>query len=227
MIEQLDLLTGWIFVNISDDMNIVIPMAGSGSRFKDAGFNEPKPFINVKGKPLVQWALEGLGLEGDVYMYYSDRLVTHGAVESILKLQNIINTEKPLFIVNCDQYVKWDRNKFFEEMVDCHGGVLTFKETDSKYSFAQINEHGYITMMAEKKPISDHATVGIYYWKHGCDFVSSAYDMMRDDFRVNGEYYTAPVYNWGIKRGLRFKIFDVDEMYGLGTPEDVKNFTEK
>ena len=106
------------------------------------------------------------------------------------------------------------------------GGMLTFKSTHPKWSFVKLDEQGYISEVAEKKPISDIATVGIYYWNKGSDYVKYAERMIEKNIRVNNEFYVAPVYNEAILDGFKFKPYTINKMWGLGTPEDLKMFLE-
>ena len=140
--------------------------------------------------------------------------------------KEFIDNDQPLLIANSDQFVEWDSNEFMYSMIadGIDGGVLTFRSTHPKWSFAALDENGYITRIAEKEPISDIATVGIYYWSKGSDYVSSAEKMIEKNVRVNGEFYVAPVYNEAIADGKKFKVFDVKKMWGIGTPEDLDTF---
>jgi hypothetical protein len=106
------------------------------------------------------------------------------------------------------------------------GGIVSFKSTHPKWSYAKTDNNGFVLEVAEKKTISDIATVGIYYWKKGSDFVKYAEQMIDKNIRVNNEFYVCPVYNEAILDGLKFKTFDVPKMWGLGTPEDLDYYLE-
>ena len=137
-----------------------------------------------------------------------------------------INNSNPLIISNSDQYIEWDSNEtmyfFNNDKID--GGILTFESTHPKWSYAKVNNKGFVTEVAEKKPISNNATVGIYFYKRGKDYVSCAETMIAGDIKHNNEFYVCPVYNELIKRGGKIKIKKVKEMWGLGTPEDLNRF---
>jgi len=233
-------------------LNVLIPMAGAGSRFEQAGYTFPKPLIDVKGKPMIQVVVENLNIKANyIYIvqkshrekYNLDTLlnlitpnckivevdgITEGAAITALMAKEHINNEHPLFFANSDQFVEWDSNEFFYKMNenDADGGIPTFKATHPKWSFAKLDEDGFVTEVQEKNPISDLATVGFYYWKHGSDFVKYAEEMIEQDIRVNNEFYVCPVYNNAIKGGLKVRTFDVPKMWGLGTPEDLKYYLE-
>ena len=133
-----------------------------------------------------------------------------------------------MFFLNSDQFVEWNSSEFLYKMNETKsdGGIVTFKSTHPKWSFAKINEIGLVTEVAEKNPISENATVGYYYWKHGSDFVKNAENMIKKNIRVNNEFYVCPVFNEAIKSGLKIKTFEIKKMWGLGTPEDLKYFLE-
>jgi HAD superfamily hydrolase (TIGR01509 family) len=233
-------------------LNVLIPMAGAGSRFTQAGYTFPKPLIDVQGKPMIQVVAENLNIKANfIYIvqkehrekYNLDTLLnlvtpkckvvevdelTEGAACTALLAKKYINNDSPLFFANSDQFVEWDSNEFFYKMneTEADGGIVTFKSTHPKWSFAKINDQGFVTEVAEKNPISDMATVGFYYWKHGSDFVKYAEQMINNDIRVNGEFYVCPVYNEAIQEGKEIRTFNIPKMWGLGTPEDLKHYLE-
>jgi len=233
-------------------LNVLIPMAGAGSRFTQAGYTFPKPLIDVQGKPMIQVVAENLNIKANfIYIvqkehrekYNLDTLLnlvtpkckvvevdelTEGAACTALLAKKYIDNDSPLFFANSDQFVEWDSNEFFYKMneTEADGGIVTFKSTHPKWSFAKINDQGFVTEVAEKNPISDMATVGFYYWKHGSDFVKYAEQMINNDIRVNGEFYVCPVYNEAIQEGKEIRTFDIPKMWGLGTPEDLKHYLE-
>ena len=235
-----------------DKLNVLIPMAGAGSRFEQAGYTFPKPLIDVKGKPMIQVVVENLNIDANfIYIvqqkhrekYNLDTLlnlitpgckivevdgITEGAACTALLAKEYINNDAPLFFANSDQFVEWDSNEFMYKMqeTDADGGIVTFKATHPKWSFAKLNENGLITEVAEKNPISDNATVGFYYWKHGSDFVKYAEQMIANNTRVNNEFYVCPVFNEAIKDNKQIRSFEISKMWGLGTPEDLRYFIE-
>ena len=235
-----------------ETLNVLIPMAGAGSRFQQAGYTFPKPLIEVKGKPMIQVVVENLNIKANfIYVvqkehrekYNLDTLlnlitpnckivevdgITEGAACTALLAKEYINSENPLFFANSDQFVEWDSNEFLYKMneTNADGGIVSFRATHPKWSFAKIDEQGLVTEVAEKNPISDIATVGYYYWKNGSDFVKYAEEMIEKDIRVNGEFYVCPVFNQAIEDNKEIRTFDIPKMWGLGTPEDLKEYLE-
>ena len=236
-------------------INIVIPMAGAGSRFVKAGYKTPKPFIDVLGKPMIMRVLENLSYPDARYILVTrkehmereselveeikrnfnvvfipiDKL-TEGTASTVLYARKYINNETPLLIANSDQLVDMDIAKYINECKErkLDGSILTFidKSRDTKWSFAKINDDGLVTEVKEKVGISDYATVGIYYFSKGKDFVDSAIDMIIENDRVNGEFYTCPVYNYSIENNRRIGVYNIDfkQMHGLGTPDDLNEY---
>ena len=154
--------------------------------------------------------------------------VTEGAACTTLLSKSVINNDQPLLIANSDQYVDWNTSEFLYKMQeqDADAGILTFKSTHPKWSFVKTNSNGDVIEVAEKKPISDTATVGIYYWKKGSDYVKYAEKMIEKNIRHNGEFYVCPVFNEAILDGKKIKTFDIEKMWGLGTPEDLQIFLQ-
>jgi beta-phosphoglucomutase-like phosphatase (HAD superfamily)/dTDP-glucose pyrophosphorylase len=235
-----------------EKLNVLIPMAGAGSRFEAAGYTFPKPLIDVEGKPMIQVVVDNLNMDAN-YIYVVQKVhrekynldtllnlitpgckivetngLTEGAACTALLAKEFINNDAPLFFANSDQFVEWDSNEFMYKMNEtkADGGIVTFKAIHPKWSFAKVNELGLVTEVAEKNPISDNATVGYYFWKHGSDFVSYAEQMIERDIRVNNEFYVCPVFNQAIEANKEIRIFNIDKMWGLGTPEDLRYFIE-
>ena len=233
-------------------MNVLIPMAGAGSRFAAAGYTFPKPLIEVNGKPMIQVVVENLNIEANYIFivqkehyekYHLQYLLnaiapgcsivmipgmTEGAACTTLLAKELINDDNPLVIANSDQFVEWNSNEclyaFNAGGVDA--GIVTFHSNHPKWSYAKLNEQGFVSEVAEKKPISDHATVGIYYWKKGADYVKYAEQMIAKNIRVNNEFYVAPVFNEAIADGKKIRIKDAQKMWGIGTPEDLNYFLQ-
>lgn len=229
---------------IDAKLNILIPMAGEGKRFQKAGYKESKPFIRLGKKTLVQWSVDSLGVSGNLHfiakkehvrdiglLYPESHIIaventTEGAACTTLLASEFIDNENPLLIANCDQYVEYNAQNFLYNMQNVDAGILTFYNTNSKWSYAAADSDGYVSQVAEKSVISSHATCGIYYWKHGSDYVKYARQMISKNIRTNNEFYVCPVFNEAITAGKKIKIFPILQMYGLGTPEDVKKNAE-
>jgi dTDP-glucose pyrophosphorylase len=236
-----------------DKLNVLIPMAGAGSRFEKAGYTFPKPLIDVNGEPMIKVVTDNLNVDANfIYIvqknhrekYNLDTLLnlispnckivevdglTEGAACTTLLAKKLIDNDQPLLIANSDQFIEWDSNEFFYKMneTNAEGGIVTFRSTHPKWSFAKINEEGLVTEVAEKNPISDIATVGVYYWKRGSDYVKYAEQMIEKNNRVNNEFYVCPVFNEAIKGKTKIRIFEIEKMWGLGTPEDLNVFLSK
>lgn len=234
-------------------MNILIPMAGAGSRFEKAGYKYPKPLIEIYGKPMIQWVVENLNIQANFIFitqkqhrekYNLDSLLnsisknctiintdglTEGAACTTLLAKKYINSDEPLLISNSDHFYEWDSYDFHFHCLNKNldGSITAFNDINPKWSFAKLDQNNYISEVAEKKPISNIATAGVYHWKKGSDYVKYAEQMIDKNIRVNNEFYVCPVLNEAIADGKKFDIFYVKKMWGLGTPEDLNYFLEK
>jgi len=234
-------------------INIVMPMAGHGSRFSKAGYKDPKPLIPVNGKPMIEVVIDNLRPTNEhrfIFICQTEHLknyplrslleekapgckiievsqVTEGAACTVLLSKELINNQDQLMIANCDQYIDVDINEYLAVLNDtsADGLIMTMKAYDNKWSFIKLNDKDEITLVVEKEVVSDEATVGIYNYQRGSDFVEAAEKMIAKNLRVNNEFYVAPAYNEMIEDGKRIKYFNIGSlgqgMHGLGTPEDL------
>jgi HAD superfamily hydrolase (TIGR01509 family) len=252
-------------------VNIVIPMAGFGSRFSRAGYKDPKPFIPVFGKPMIQWVIENMLPKKEVYGHkildplikptfhfiaqkahleqYSlpkicDALkidytittvekVTEGSACTLLLAKNYIDTNTPMVSVNSDQWLDWNPNEFYRALLNptYDGCISVFSQTDSsdlKWSYSAINaETSLVTHVAEKEYIAPWATTGIYGWARGSDFIKYAMKMIEKDIRINGEFYTCPIYNEAIADAAKIRNILCKKLWGLGVPKDLEIFEKE
>lgn len=240
-------------------LNIVIPMSGTGKRFQEAGYAFPKPLIDIAGHTMIDLVARNLQPTSSHHRYIfvcpreqyeqydlynifkgatdnrfetvqlSDR--TEGAACTVLMASQYIDNEDELLIANSDQFIDADINEFVQSARSggWDGAIMTFKARHPKWSYARTDKDGRVLETAEKRLISDNATVGIYYFKHGSDFVRAAQSMIKKDIRYNGEFYVCPVYNELILEGKNIHIFEIpqEKMHGLGTPEDLNLFLHK
>ncbi len=237
-------------------LNIAIPMAGRGQRFADAGYDLPKPLIPVHGHPMIQVVIDNLTPDcehrflflvlrehAEVYgvdeklrqwspgcqIVFVDE-VTQGAACTVLLAREFIDNDNPLMIANCDQYVDTDINRYLAAMGDADGLIMTMWADDPKWSFARRDAAGRVVEVVEKQVVSNEATVGIYNFRRGADFVNAVDAMIKADLRVNNEFYVAPAYDQMIRQGARIECFGIGRlgagMHGIGVPADLTAFLE-
>ena len=226
-------------------------MAGEGSRFKKEGYTFPKPLIDVNGKPMIQCVVENLDFDAEyIFLVRKEHLeeyeiaslldvitngrstvvvvdeLTEGAACTALLAEKYIDNDEELLIANSDQVIEYSKENFntFRRFASIHAMVYTFNAVHPKCSFVKVNSRGVATEVAEKNPISDIATCGIYYYKKGSDFVRYARQMIEKDIRVNNEFYICPVYNELIQDNKTLIPYFVHKMHGLGTPEDLNKY---
>ena len=240
---------------VTKRLNIIIPMAGTGRSFAQAGYTFPKPLIDVGGKPMIQWVIENVKPNcehhfificlKDHYDKYSLREIflnstgenfevvqltksTSGAACTVLTAVDYIDSDDDLLIVNADQYIEADINEFirWSRSSGADGAIMTFESSHPRWSYAKVKNDNEVIETAEKKVISSHATVGIYYFTKGSTFVKSAFKMIEKHITVNGEFYVCPVYNEMILNGDKVKIWEIEknQMHGMGTIEDLVQF---
>lgn len=234
--------------------NIVIPMAGAGSRFIEAGYTIPKPLIPIHGVPMIKVVIDNLtpsiehrfificqrehasnyNLEEKLSSWAPKCEIvlidglTEGAACTVLQAKALINNNNPLIIANSDQLINVciDEYLTFSRNAKLDGTIMTMPANDPKWSYVELDYNNHVTRVVEKEVISNQATVGIYNYSHGCDFISAAECMIRKNLRVNNEFYVAPTYNQLINKGQKIGVYDVGYggMHGLGTPHDLDDF---
>lgn len=235
-------------------LNIVIPMAGRGRRYSNVGYDLPKPLINVVGAPMIKRVIDNLavkqehrfifivsqdhideyGIDSLLRKYCKDPIIipvtktTEGQASSALLAKDYVNNDEPLMIANCDQYVTADIDDYLAEMSrrDADGLIMTLTADNPEWSFVRLNSENVVTEVVEKQVVSNHATVGIFNFARGKDYVYAAETMIRENFRVNGEFYVAPAYNYIIREGAKVVPYDIgtvgNGMYGMGTPRELE-----
>jgi dTDP-glucose pyrophosphorylase len=251
----LDRILNYItYINNGGDtkkLNIVIPMAGLGSRFANVGYKLPKPLIDVVGKPMIQVVVENLNINahyifvamkehvdkydiektvkeitGDNYTIVTIDGLTEGSACTVLTARDIINNDNPMMLINSDQYLEWDAYEFLVAAQGVDGLISVFEADHPKWSYAKTDDNGYVTEVAEKKVISNLATTGLYYFAKGSQFVRCADTMIAKNIRTNNEFYNCPIYNEAILEGAVVKTHMCAKMWGIGTPEDLEVFLE-
>lgn len=235
-------------------LNIVIPMAGRGQRFADAGYALPKPLIPVHGTPMIKLVIDNLRPSQPhrfIFLVLEEHLASHGlasklsdwapasvhvpvagvtagAACTVLLARSLIDNDEPLMIANCDQYIETSIDTYLAANQGADGLIMTMFADDPKWSFVRRDFAGKVTEVIEKVVVSNEATVGIYNFASGRQFVAAADEMIARDLRVNGEYYVAPVYNVMIERGATIQTYAIgrvgDGMHGIGTPSDLDAF---
>ncbi|MDI6773836.1 MAG: glycosyltransferase family 2 protein [Verrucomicrobiota bacterium] len=233
-----------------------MPMAGRGSRFAEAGYHLPKPLIPVHGKPMIHVVVNNLRPSRPhrfIFLCRQEHLdefgmreqlaamapgadilpvegVTEGAACTVLLTKALIDGGEPLMIANSDQWVDIRIDDYLAAMdlEGADGWIMTMWSDDPKWSYVRFDPAGGVAEVVEKKVVSHEATVGIYNFARGRDFVEAAEDMIRKNLRVNNEFYVAPCYNELLARGMKLGIYNVgreyDGMYGMGIPSDLRKF---
>ena len=221
-------------------IHVVIPAAGNGRRFVEAGYG-PKIFASVDGVPMLRRVVdnirEHISLEhrvtvvtsmtppdlGEYVEVIQLSAPTRGAVETVLAAK--IDGDQPLFVANCDQLLGKESLVLSSPAA---GWVGTFPSTNPHHSYVQYaapadRRGGVVLDVAEKAVISDQAVSGIYFFTYGADFVEAAEKVLAEDRRVLGEFYVSTVLSQMIRRGLLLRTFDCPVDI-LGTPEELEAY---
>ncbi len=232
-----------------------MPMSGEGKSFVERGYTFPKPLVEIAGRPMVEWVLAGLCIEEPhrfIFICSEEHLrrfalaevlqllapgatiipvskPTSGALCSVLLASEFLNHESELVIANADQVVDLPFPDFLDSArrPPTDGCILTFPSTHPKWSFAKEMD-GLVVAVAEKRPISNQATAGLYYFRNSNEFVRAAEQVILKNAALQGEFFVAPVYNELILQGKRITTRRIarEQMHSLGTPEDVTAFVE-
>ena len=227
-------------------------MAGLGSRFIKEGFKVPKQIINIKDRHLIDISLDCIDYKDcnlifvvrdeHVYNHHMDELLkkkfgdditivvldklTDGSVCSCLYAEDYINNDAPLIIHTLDIEFRPVFDPHVMNELDADGLILTFKSNSINYSYAQIDDDGYVIKTAEKKAISSNACVGIYGYKKGSDFCKYAKEMIDKNLRTKNEFYISPLYNLLIEDGKKIVTDSVEKMHIFGTPDEYNFYKE-
>ncbi|KIL97681.1 Glucose-1-phosphate thymidylyltransferase [Paramagnetospirillum magnetotacticum MS-1] len=238
---------------MTQNLTIVIPMAGEGSRFAQAGYAKPKPFIDVLGRPMIRHVIDNVAYPGadtlliarkahceaepgvvdelkaaGIRFHLLDGL-TEGTACTLLAAYDKMDPDSPILVANSDQFVDGGAAAMLDDALarDLDGSIMVFKsEPHPKWSYAKMGPDGLVERVAEKDPISEWATVGLYYFKSARAFRQAALAMIAANDRVNNEFYTCPVYNYLLETGARVGVWEIAQtaMHGLGTPDDLDAF---
>jgi|TARA_Y100000310_G_scaffold167546_2_gene167394 dTDP-glucose pyrophosphorylase len=239
---------------MSPKINIIIPMAGKGQRFVNAGYTTPKPLLKLGDTLIVKHIIDTMRSPGVQFIFivrqeHCDEFqldqklleieptakilkinqITEGSICTVLLAKEHFDDSTPVIIKDCDQIINWDIEHFLEfvSRTKVDGAVVTIHTDKPSYSFSRVDSKGRVLETAEKSVISNHGHTGIYYFANGKDLINYAEKMIAKNIRVNNEFYTAPVYNQHIQDGKSILIYPVAEMFQLGTPEELEDNKEK
>lgn len=229
--------------------NLLLPIAGNSKRFLDAGYSMPKPLILAKNKHVIDWSLESVDISEcnlifivrleHIHNFNIDKILkqkfgedikiisiekpTRGALETCLYAKDYIDNDKELVVYTPDIYF-FPKFNLSDIPKNSDGFLLTFIANSSDHSYSRINQNGLVDMVAEKEIISNHANIGLYYFKDGKTFIKYASEIIENNLTVKNEFYIAPIYNLMIRDNHTITSFDTEKVHILGTPESFKFF---
>jgi len=221
-------------------LNLVIPAAGLGSRFKAIGNTTPKPLIDISGLPMIAWVVGNFELypEDEIWVISQKQDVlparlnhafsklgnkvhfieieglTDGAATTLQKVLDQIPPHEPVICANSDQYVSANLEEFVASVRggQSDGQILTMEAEGNKWSYIERDQSGEIIQVVEKIEVSNEATVGIYGWKSVAVASDSIAKMKSDEFKVNGEYYVAPSYTYIANGGGKISTTSIGDI---------------
>lgn len=221
-------------------MNVVCAMAGLGDRFLKGGYKVPKPLVEVMGKPIVQWAIDSLDIDGQ-YIFITREFdnpahtkqlrdllfslkptckivcldkVTEGAACTALHARQCLKLTDPMMLVDCDLALFWKSANFLryiEEYRHLDALSVVYKSDRLQNSYVELDENLHAKRYAEKEVISNWACNGIHYWRHAKYFVESARAMIEQNIRVNNEFYVSPTFNQLIQAGKMIGMYPLED----------------
>lgn len=237
-------------------MHILMPAAGGARPFAEAGQHFPKLLIEVLGQPLIAYAIASarpreahrfvfVVRASDAAQYHvastlrllaPDCVVlqagheTGGALCTSLLAIDEIPPDEPLLLCNADQWLRHGSEPALAHFRqhDLDVGIVTFNALHPRWSFVAVDEQGLVLETAEKNPISNLATVGLYYYRKASMFIRSAEQTLRKNVTVNGQFFVVPSINQLILEGARVGHYRVDtaDFFPLGIPDDVQRFAD-
>jgi dTDP-glucose pyrophosphorylase len=227
-------------------------MAGAGSRFADAGYKVPKPFLDLDGKPMYQRVFENLysaQVERVVFVTNTETIfdiqdiqnqypnlevyiktidfLTDGPARTVSLVEHLLNPNSPLIIANSDQLVAYPISTDYQLLNNGYGGIIwCMEDNDPKWSYVSTADNSEVQRVVEKEVISELATVGIYCFSESKLFFDAFRLMVKDGNKTNNEYYVAPTFNYLIKNRILAKNLGPisNLVFGLGIPEDYQYF---
>jgi len=235
-------------------INILIPLAGSNQFFSEAEYPYPKPLVEIHGKTMIEHVIDNFASikkekqfifivnSDDCKKYHLDNVLnlltdhackivkidneTKGAACSAMMAIEYINNDTPLIIANADQIIDEDLGEIVTSFDKVDAGVISFESVHPRWSYARLDEDGFIVEMAEKRPLSKHAIAGFYYYKKGQDFIESAMNMIKKDASVNDLYFIAPTLNEMVlqHKKLIVKSIDNSHYHTFYTPQKIHEY---
>ena len=228
-----------------NQVHLIMPMGGVGSRFKNMGYQLPKPLIEIHGKPFFYWATQSITkflevditfvvlqehvlkfqIDQEIKKYYPNakiviiKEVLNGAVLTCLEGIKEIHDQNPIIFNDCDHmFMAKDFYEAVKQQTELDGLLLSFPSQENKFSYLEVNQDNLVVRTVEKEVISHHAICGVYYFKNKDVFEKAVQTYLKQcNYQ---EYFISGVYNTLISSGGRVGYYDVDMHVSFGTPEE-------
>lgn len=236
----------------NNKINIVIPMAGAGSRFQVAGYKVPKPFIEFNGKMMIEHVLSSFkNINANFILVLQEKFLTEekeqlnklknnynldfvtvpkltmGAAITALAAHKKIDKHSDILFADSDNIFNSNDIENFINYVrknELDGALLTFSSNEPCFSYAQIDKNGYLIKTKEKEVISNHAISGVYYFRDLEQFKDAVIDLVVESDLSKGEFYMSNVYNHLMKQTKKIGVYDIEHFDCVGTPEQLNEY---
>jgi len=232
-------------------MIILIPLGGTGERFKNNGYKTPKSLIKIFGKPILYYLLDNLNLENvdfvcipynsEYSLFNFEDTVKHnypninfkfikleqntdGAAKTInIGLKSLGDIDVPVLCLDGDNFYTTD----IISLWDSKNRIFTFEDLNETniYSYVDIKENTIVTIV-EKEKISNNACTGAYGFSSSKQLLKYTQKIIDNKIKQKGEYYTSTVILEMIKDRIVFDNSNInkDNYVCLGTPLQVRYF---
>jgi NDP-sugar pyrophosphorylase family protein len=227
--------------------SLVVPMAGRGSRFSKEGIAEPKPLIDLGGRPFFWWAVESVARETSVgeiifvvleehisqwaiddriHAYYPHATVfaisevTAGSAETANIGMSLLSSDGPVIVNDCDHaFIAHDLQKAIDKLrLEVSGSLMTFRSESANYSYALLALDGSVSGTIEKEAASPFAIAGCYLFSSPALYAEQ-YKSYADNCPYN-ELYISGIYNQMILEHISVSKVVLEEHFAFGTPEE-------
>lgn len=241
--------------NSSKKINLVIPMAGAGSRFAIEGYTVPKPFIEFNNKMMIEHVLNSFkNLNAEITLIIQQKFfneqreqldklqrmykvtfvivpkLTMGAAITALAAHRQINSDYDIIFADSDNiFVTEDIDNFvkFSRKNNLDGALLTFNSNNPCFSYVKTDSNNLVIETKEKQVISNNAITGVYYFKNVDLFRNATIDLIVENDLSNGEFYMSNVYNHLLKFTNAISVFNINHFDCVGTPSQLKEYMER
>jgi dTDP-glucose pyrophosphorylase len=241
---------------VKTKLQIIIPLSGGNQFFDSEEYIYPKPLVEISSKPMIQWVVENYAevIDESVKVIfvtkepectkfnidYTLRILcpqskviklqntTKGAVCTVLMAMDELDMNIPLIIANGDQYIEESISNIIKYFITnkSDAGVLCFNSVHPKWSYIRPGDDNTVLETAEKKPISNKAIAGLYYFAKGSYFFTAASKAILNDQSLDGIFFVSLLMNELILTGKKINYYEIaaDKYHSFYSPKKIEEF---